>query len=211
MTVTSAPSRPGTLLFASQTDLEYKDRFSWDKGSQVQYTPYQETCYIMLAFWALISKCPIIEYILGLRPGQVTLMYSHISETALSVINWVLVPSAGYSLKFIFQNSLFSPVQQTNYPCADFRDLQLFYTCNRNSFWEKWKMLQQIPQHPLSLESRNSQFRYSKFPVFWPNFKIPCVFLTGIFLLFSFVFPVQWGAYVRCTYLGLVLPLSVAL
>ena len=67
-----------------------------------------------------------------------------------------------------------------------------------SSFWKKnLQFSRQIWQYPIPLESVDLQLQQTKFPVFWQNFQIHCVFPDGIIFAIFPVFPVQW---VPCIY-----------
>ena len=62
--------------------------------------------------------------------------------------------------------------------------------------------LRQISKSLLPLESENLQLGKTKFPVFWENFQIPCVFPYRDFFWPFSVFPVQWVPHVSVTHMA---------
>ena len=91
--------------------------------------------------------------------------------------------------QIVFSNSLcFSclfPVQPQIFP------VPIYMICNYNIHKTDVSSLKK--NYLLPLESGNLQLEQTKFPVFWQNFQIPCVFLDREFSFTIFpVSPVQW-------------------
>ena len=68
---------------------------------------------------------------------------------------------------------------------------------NTEDLWiellKKWNFQGKYQNNLLPLESGNLQLEQTKFPVFWQNFQILCVFPDRDFFVAIFpVFPVQW-------------------
>ena len=97
-----------------------------------------------------------------------------------SVLSPFAVVCSGYPLKLHFQFPCVFPVLPHIFP------VPLYVICDYyihktdladlSSFKQIWEFSWQISKYLLPLESGNLQLEQTKFPVFWQNFQIPCVF-----------------------------------
>ena len=107
---------------------------------------------------------------------------SHMYLKLIILVWYVRVPS-----QVAFSNSLCFPCPSATFPCTNLHDLWLLHT--QNWLGRLFQLQSQISKYLLPLESGDLQLEQTKFPVFWHNFKIPCVFpdrdFWGPFSLFS--------------------------
>ena len=96
--------------------------------------------------------------------------------------------------QIVFLNSLFFPCFSLSNHKFSLRQFMYFVTITYTKLTppahpKNWKFSGQISKYLLPLESGNLQLEQIKFPVFWQNFQIPCVFpdrdFLGSFSLFS--------------------------
>ena len=83
----------------------------------------------------------------------------------------------------------FFPCPTGNVSYVNFSSLWQLHLQAKLTFKKESKILHQILQYPVSLESGNLLLEQTKFPVFWQFFQIPCVFPDGIFMGHFPVFP----------------------
>ena len=109
------------------------------------------------------------------------------TETLIKTLEWRRnrVPT-----QIAFSNSLCFPCMTVNFPCANLRDLWLLHTlnCLIQILRKNGKFLRQIPKYLLLLGSGKLQLEQTKFPVFWQNFQIPCLFPDRDFFWPFFLF-----------------------
>ena len=80
----------------------------------------------------------------------------------------------GYPLELHFKIPCVFPVWPQIFPVPIYMICDYYIYAKLTS--EIFKYSLQIPKYLLLLESGNLRVEQTKFPVFWPNFQIPCVF-----------------------------------